>query len=49
MDSAFDKTIEKVAGSSFNNALYPPYTGLNEKEFAEIEKGMKAVLAKYKK
>ncbi len=48
IDSAFDKTIERVADAGFNNALYPPYKGLNEEEFAAIDQGMKAVLKKYK-
>ena len=48
MDSALDKTIERVADSRFSNKLYPPYEGLTEEEFAMVDKEMKQVLAAYK-
>lgn len=48
MDSALDKTIERVADSRFSNKLYPPYEGLTEEEFAVVDQGMKQVLAEYR-
>jgi dihydrodipicolinate synthase/N-acetylneuraminate lyase len=48
IDSAFDKTIERVADHSFRNTLYPPYKGLTEEEFKIIDGRMKIVVAKYK-
>jgi len=48
MDSALDKTIERVADSRFPNRLYPPYSGLTEEEFAQVDAEMKQVLANYR-
>jgi dihydrodipicolinate synthase/N-acetylneuraminate lyase len=48
IDSAMDKTIERVANNQFSNTLYPPYQGLTEEEFALIDRGMKAVRTKYR-
>lgn len=48
IDSAYDKTIERVADPDFSNKLYSPYQGLNENEFAEINKNMKGIRKKYR-
>lgn len=48
IDSAYDKSIERVADNNFNNALHPPYKGLSEDEFATLDNMMKAVIIKYK-
>jgi hypothetical protein len=48
MDSALDKTIERVADNSFNNTLYPPYDGLTEWEFEIVNKGMREAVGKYR-
>lgn len=48
IDSAYDKTIERVADPGFSNTLYPPYTGLSEEEFNIVNNRMRAVLEKYK-
>jgi hypothetical protein len=48
MDSALDKTIERVADNSFNNTLYPPYNGLTEREFEIVNKGMREAVEKYR-
>lgn len=48
IDSAYDKSIERVADNNFNNALYPPYKGLTEDEFATLDNKMEAVINKYK-
>ncbi len=47
MDSALDKSIERVADGTFCNTLYPPYNGLTEDEFSEVERRMKEVRANY--
>lgn len=49
MDSAMDKAIERVADHRFPNRLYPPYEGLTEEEFRQVDADMKAVLEKYRK
>ena len=49
MDSALDKSIERVADEDFCNTLYPPYNGLTEDEFREVDRRMKAVRTKYKR
>ncbi|MBT3320515.1 MAG: dihydrodipicolinate synthase family protein [Clostridia bacterium] len=49
IDSAYDKSIERVTDNNFDNKLYPPYKGLTEDEFAKVNTDMKAVIAKYKK
>ncbi len=49
MDSALDKSIERVADAGFNNTLYPPYNGLTEEEFAEVDARMKASREFYKR
>jgi dihydrodipicolinate synthase/N-acetylneuraminate lyase len=47
IDSAFDKSIERMADPEFNNTLYPPYQGLTEAEFKIVDAKMKATLKKY--
>ena len=48
IDTAYDKTIEKVADIGFNHSLFPPYKGLTNQEFEIVNKKMKAVIIKYK-
>ena len=48
IDSAYDKTIERVADPGFSNTLYPPYKGLTEDEFNIVFNKMKTVIGKYK-
>lgn len=47
MDSAFDKTIERVADDSFNNTVYPPYECVKETEFQQIRESMQKTVKKY--
>ena len=48
IDSAYDKSIERVADPDFDNKLYPPYMGLTEEEFDRLNKSMREVIEKYK-
>ena len=48
IDSAYDKSIERVADPDFDNKLYPPYMGLTEDEFEKVNKTMREVIEKYK-
>ena len=48
IDSAYDKTVERVADPAFSNSLYPPYTGLSEPQFEAVDAKIKAVLAAYR-
>ena len=48
IDSAYDKSIERVADPDFDNKLHPPYMGLTEEEFDRVNKTMRQVIEKYK-
>ena len=48
IDSAYDKSIERVADPDFDNKLYPPYMGLTEDEFEKVNKTMREIIEKYK-
>jgi VCBS repeat-containing protein len=49
MDSALDKTIERVADGRFSNKLYPPYESLTETEFAQVNESVHKTAEKYRK
>ena len=48
IDSAFDKSIERVADAGFSNTLYPPYLGITEEEFCQVDASMKRTIQKYR-
>ena len=48
IDSAYDKSLERVADNNFSHSLYPPYKGLSEEEFKIVDKNMKVIIEKYK-